>query len=245
MLLNASSVSGPLVLAAALLLSTGAAAKDQSPTEPDERDKRDSIEAIIKEPVPEFDKSSARPWVIPNIRLTGAGGVFQLQNNADVSLSGAHLGASAEIGDTYFGFIGYYVPVRVGLFSFDSVKKGSAIVDNFNDKQGVYLQAGAGLELWVWPEHLGLMVEGVYAVTSFATQPVLRDDFALVSDAGGPAVRARVLGQIIGIGVFVEAEQQLAGIDFATGDVWGGTLISAGLSYQIGDTFGSWATRKR
>ena len=177
--------------------------------------------------------------------MTAAGGAFQLKNNADVDVSGLHLGASGEFGDTYFGFIGYYVPVRVGIFSFDSVKKGNDVVDNFNSKEGFYGQAGLGLELWVWPEHLGLMVEGVYAVTSFATAPLSRDDFALVSDAGGPAVRARVLGQFAGIGVFVEAEQQLAGVDFATGDVWGGTLISAGLSYQIGDTFGSWATRKK
>jgi hypothetical protein len=225
------------LLALTLAVATSAHAKDEEPT-PAESAADEAARDIVGENFDDWDPRSVKSFATQNLRLQGGAGWVTLRNPTDdILVEGIGVNGHLHLGDTFFEFLSYYVPVRATLLSFEQTTVGGTTVTSFNDRQALLVESGLGLELWLWPKLIVLSGEGVLNFLSLTTEPVRRAEPALAREAIGGAVRGRATVQFNSIGVYGEYTQQLMMQDLTNGSNWESSQIFVGLTYHLGDKF--------
>jgi hypothetical protein len=220
----------------AITVSSAAAAKEEPLSEEQAADK--AAEDIAREDIPKWDPRSVKPFATQNLRLQGGVGWITLKNPTDdILVEGIGVNGHLHGGDTFLELFSYYVPVRATVMFFDQTSVAGTVVTSFNERQGLFLESGLGLEVWPWPNTIALSVEGVVNFMSLTTVPVRRAEPALAREALGGAVRGRATIQFGGIGVYGEYTHQLVMQDLTNGSNWENTQIFVGATYHIGEKF--------
>jgi len=221
----------------ALTVSSSVAANEEA-FPADEQAADAAARDIAGERVPEWDPRSVKPFATQNLRLQGGIGWISLKNPTDdILIEGIGLNGHLHLGDTFFEVLSYYVPVRATLMAFDQTSVAGTVVTSFNEREGLFIESGLGLEVWPWPKTIALSAEGVLNFMSVTTVPVRRAEPALAREAVGAAVRGRATIQFGGIGVYGEYTHQLLMRDLTNGSNWENTQIFVGATYHIGEKF--------
>jgi hypothetical protein len=220
------------------LAATSARAEERDDPTPAERQADEQARAAVQSDLPAWDPDSVVPWATQNLRLQGGAGLVSLRNPTDrITLNSIGVNGHLHLGDTFWEIFSYYVPVRGTLLSFDAVEVDGTTIDNFNAREGLLVESGLGLEVWLWPKFLVLSVEGVGNFLSLTTQPVRRAEPALAREAVGGAVRGRATVQFEGLGLYAEYTQQLTMVDLTNNTTWEGNQIFVGVTYHAGGKF--------
>ena len=197
-----------------------------------------AVDAIVDQNPPDWDPSTVKPWATQNLRLQGGVGWISMYNPSDdITVEGFGVNGHLHVGDTFWELFSYYVPIRATLLAFDQVDVAGTTVTSFNDKQALFVESGLGLELWPWPNHIAVSVEGVANYFGLSAVPVRRAEPTLNREAVGAAARGRLTVQFGGLGVYGEYTQQLLLLDLTNGTNWDGSQIFVGLTYHLGNKF--------
>jgi hypothetical protein len=198
----------------------------------------EAASALEKESPPPWDPNTVKPWATQNLRLQGGVGWISMHNPTDdITVEGIGINGHVHAGDTFWELLSYYVPVRATLLAFDELDVAGTTVTSFNDKQALFVESGLGLEVWPWPNHIAISVEGVANYFGLAAVPVRRAEPTLNREAVGAAARGRLTIQFEGVGVYGEYTQQLLLQDLTNGTNWDGSQIFVGLTYHMGNKF--------